>query len=457
MWLRKEKFDGMVSNISDLKKSMHVLMTSIEVFAPRQDRSVNPYRAKNTKVQEIKRKFKGEADFGNQIIQRLVNLRVAFSVPNRLFIITNPEFDGSKGEVNDVKEYINNFMALNSLDSALPRDLAREVEFEGQVATRIVWDPKEKLPRLKYYPQAETGYAVEATSDFLVNSNLQLKFTHNGKEKVIRNDEFSFIAFNDQLNVFIGYPTCGNVLVTAENIDKDLRDWRKLNHLFGHPTPHFRCEKEEDAKAVNNMIRSTGWKVGTAFATNSDFKLVGPSGVEGQMLMLSIQTGAKILSAHTGIGIHFIGFANVLSNRATADSMGEPTEVVLHSEIASWIKFYTDVFKKAIRLRNKHLNKELPEDAVLPRLVPLTDRQFKALKDIYMPLADNDHISEHTLLSKIPDIDAEEEVDKIKREEKEKEKKAKKQAEQQPPIPGQEQNKETPPGQQNAEEQNNNQ
>ena len=235
----------------------------------------------------------------------------------------------------------------------------------------------------------------------------------------MQDDDFSFIAFNDELGIYEGYPTVGGVLKILENLHKDMDDWRKLNHLFAHPTPHFKCETKEEAIAVNNLIKSIGWKVGTALATNSEFSLKGITGQEGNILMLSIQSNIKIISAHTGVGPHFLGFANTMSNRSTAESMGEPTEVTLFAEIASWKRFYVDLFNKAIRMRNKKLNQKITENILHPKLVPLTDRQWQHIKDIYMNAAKEGLISKELFLSSIPDLDVDAEMDKIKAEEAE--------------------------------------
>ena len=310
-------------------------------------------------------------------------------------------------------------MAFNNLDSSLPRDLSKEAELEGQVAIRLVWDSKEKLPRLRYYSQSTTGYTVEPLRDpYSVKPLLKLKFTHNMEDVSLSDEKFSFISFNDKLGVWEGYPTCGPILREVEHLEKDMIDWRRLNHLFAHPTPHFKCETQEEADAVNDMIKTLGWKVGTAIATSSDFNLKGPTGAEANLLMLSITTHAKLISAHTGIGIHFLGFANVMSNRATAESMGEPTEVVLHAEISGWKALYKDLYQKAINMRNARLNRKVPVDAIVPKIIPITDRQWKTIKDIFMPAAEKGLISHEFFLSQLPDVDTEAEMERIKDDEK---------------------------------------
>ena len=417
---KEDRLDKIVKQNGMLEKQIGVLLQSIETYHIA-TQSANEYKTRTAQIAETRKKYNGTALFGNQIAQRLINLRVAFSVPNRLFLTKSSSTQSNEAMIKDVKKYLSDFMTLNGLDAAIPRDLCREAELNGQVAVRLVWDPTAKLPRLIYYPYGAVNYTVKTAKDsdkYLINAKLTFEYRmpNTTTPKTLTDDNFSFIAFNDELGVYEGYPTLGGILVTIENVDKDLIDWRTYNHLFAHPTPHFKCETKEEADAISTMITGTGWRVGTAIATNSEFSLKGTTGVESNVLMMAIQTGAKIISGHTGIGIHFLGFANVMSNRATADSMGEPTEVVLHSEIASWNSFYKDLFNKAIRLRNRHLQRKYDEGAVDPKIVPLTDRQWAVIKDIYLPLLEKKVITRDTLLEKIPDIDADDEIAKLEAE-----------------------------------------
>jgi hypothetical protein len=410
----------LTQNMAQLQAMIAAQQQTIDIlYASRTN--TRKYKTRKEQVAETRRKYRGGADFGNQIAQRIVNLRVAFSMPNRLFLIKNPVIgnDAADSAVKSTKDYLNAFMELNGLDSSLPRDLAKEAELQGQVAVRLVWDPKEKLPRLKYYPWEDTGYKVEPASKYLINGKNNLVYKDElGKDVKLKDDEFVYIAFNDELNCFEGYPTCGGVLEAMENLDKDLMDWRVLNHLFAHPTPHFKCETSEEAEHLNTEIAAKGWRAGMSIATNSEFELKGTTGVEANLLMLSITTLAKIVSGHTGIAIHYLGFANVMNARATAESAGEPTEIVLHSEISSWNAFYKALFNKALALRNKELNGEIKPGLIIPKIVPLTDRQWDLIKNMWMPLAEKGLISEKTLLEKIPGLDADAEQERIADDEK---------------------------------------
>lgn len=414
MWIKKKRYDDMVSNFGTLQEQMGVVLENIEQYSSVAINRDRPYRSAIAQRAEVRGKYQGVSVYGgNMLCQRLVDLRVAFSVPNRLFLVKNDKVKASDAEVKEAKNFLNEFMARNLLDSSLPRDLAKESELDGQVLTRLVWERASKVPIIKYYPIGSVGYKIGALDKYGVKPELTAEFKINGKDIKLQDDTFTFIAFHDTLTLYKGYPTCGAILKTLENIDADLLDWRKLNHLFAHPTPHFKCESQEEAIAINDMIKTTGWHVGTAIATNADFQLKGTTGVESNLLMLSIQTNAKIISGHTGVGIHFLGFSNVMSNRATAESLGEPTEVALHAEIASWHAFYSDLLNKAIRMRNGKLNKPIREGLIIAKIVPLTDRQWRTIKEIYMPAAEKGLISQDTFLDMIPGVDTDAEKERI--------------------------------------------
>jgi hypothetical protein len=382
--------------------------------------AVSEYNTKQLQVDQIRKKYKGEGKHGNILLQRIINLRTAFTMPNRLFLIRNPQFEGSDKVVKEVKAFLYDFLNINNLDAYGPRDLTVESEKTGEILLEHTWDAINKNVALNYYAWDSPGYKIEPKDNnnkYKLNKKYKAEVSFEDKYLKIPDEKLSYIQFNEDANAIGGYPTCGPILHIIDDLEKDFKDWRCLNHLFAHPTPHFKCETSEDANAIMTLITQIGWRVGTAIATNSDFILKGPTGVEATMLMNSITTAAKLLSGHTGIGIHFFGFANVMSNRATADSMGEPTEVVLHSEMTSWKGFYNDMFKKAIATRNTLLAKTLPENAVQVKVIPITDRQYNVIKEIYMPLLENNNISRHTLFDNIPELDAANEEDRIKEQE----------------------------------------
>jgi hypothetical protein len=95
--------------------------------------------------------------------------------------------------------------------------------------------------------------------------------------------------------------------------------------------------------------------------------------------------------------------------------MGEPTEVVSNAEMSIWASFLQRLFDNAIRVRNAALSdrKPLRTGIVKPKLNTLSDRAYERLTKTWLPILQEGGISLETFLSKVPEINAEEEKRRI--------------------------------------------
>ncbi len=211
---------------------------------------------------------------------------------------------------------------------------------------------------------------------------------------------------------FIGLPVIAQVLGECENLHKALAGWRKANSFFAKWTPFFEAETWAEGKDIMKTLAASGWKVGTGFA-GKDYKLVGPTSGASTTLYNEIKTHAQIISGATGIPIHFLGFADVMSNRSTADSLTEPMEVIALTDMVRWRGFYEQLFDMAIKMRNDNINSELQAGVVKPKLAPVTDRQYERLTKFWLPAAEKGLVSKQLFLEQIPEIDEEEELKRL--------------------------------------------
>jgi len=105
---------------SVLYKAVTVLTENLHQYNIADHAGDRSYNKKKSMVAEVIAKYKGIGANGNQILQRLVNLRVAFSVPNRLFVRQNPIGEFTVPEITEAKTYMKEFMAFNGLDGDTP-------------------------------------------------------------------------------------------------------------------------------------------------------------------------------------------------------------------------------------------------------------------------------------------------------------------------------------------------
>ena len=386
--------------------------------------TANPYTTVEAQVGEIIEKFNGESDFGCELVQRIINLLAAFTLPNGLSLIVDENFKGQdKDDTGQAeRDYLARWLDENNLNEGGTLKLAQEVNMQGQVALTFEWkkaargSEDEGKVVCSYQSWMDTGFVITATG-----SNLQgpykMTFTPAGKdeEKTFRDAKFVWLAINSRFGSTEGRPRIGGILHLLEYLSMELSDWRKSNELFGHPTPFFECKDKTEVDQVTSYIKETQWRVGEAIASTAKLDLKVPTGAANESKEL-VTCLVQIISATTGISPHFLGFPNLMSNRATADSMGEPMEIVSKSVMALWSAFYDAMFDKVIRMRNANAgnDRQLREGVVKAKLLPLSDRQWKQIKEVWLPLLKESAISLQTFLSKLPGIDDEIELERIK-------------------------------------------
>ena len=373
--------------------------------------SPNPYDTKEKLVAELVKKYKGYARWGNQLIQRIVDTRAAFTMAGGLKAVARqPE------KYQAELEFIRQFIELNELDGQFAQQLAVEKELEGQVLLVLEWDKEQENVRVKFISWNDTHYQVHYQDDFYhLIEKITYQSPNDGREIEIPSEQAVFIKFNARINSREGVPTLSGLLQEAEDIDKALRDWRKLNRYFASPTPYFRTEDMQEAKELYEQLLSPGvnWQIGKVFAGPADFQLVEMSSASAQSIREEIETKIKILAGGSGVPVQFLGFPEFMSNRATAENTMEPVALVSLSEQRSWERGFKELFDKAIMLRNQMLSPpQLPlqSGAVEPKMKFITQAQVERLIQLYYPLWRDGAISLRTLLSLLPDIDPEKET-----------------------------------------------
>lgn len=351
-------------------------------------------------VDDIAERYRGQATYGNELVKRIVNFRAGIIVAGGLSL----ETDEGEAESRE-KEFISGLIDFNDLADFRNAQLGVEKEIEGQILWGLFWDASAEMVKAIYYPWSSVGYKANYDTAFdLVDVTWQ---DDQGTAQTLPADIAVFLKFNSRINEPHGWPTLSCNVVNCVNISKALADWRRINKLFASPTPFFKTEDDGQATAIMAEINSGeyDWKIGKAFASPSDYKLVGPETGGIESLEREIINNLRILSGGTDVPIQFLGLPSELSNRATADNMMEPVGISTTSEQNTWKSGFQDMFDKAIRIRNAIVpDASLREGIVRPKIATITANQLKQLVEIYIPLWEKQGLSLETMLSKVPDI-----------------------------------------------------
>jgi len=368
--------------------------------------AANPYASREKLVAELVKKYKGYASSGNQLVQRIVDTRAAFTMANGLSArMTRP------GRGARELEFIRRLIRENQLDGQFGQQLAVEKELEGQVLLVLDRPAEPEPPRVRFISWNDTHYQVNYADESYAEIRSISYESEDGKTVSLPPERSVFIKFNARIHSREGVPTLSGLLPEAEDIDLALRDWRKINRFFASPTPYFKTRDILEAKDLYDRLLAPGvdWKIGKVFAGPAEFSLVSMSGEGADSLQREIETKIKILAGGAGVPVQFLGFPEFMSNRATAENTMEPVALVSISEQRSWLAGFLELFDKAIILRNRMAPDQDPlrNGRVEPVIRFITQAQIDRLRELYLPLWRSGAIPLETLVKLLPDVDPE--------------------------------------------------
>ena len=372
----------------------------------------SPYVTYDEQVEALSKKYNGEAEWGNVIVENIINIRAAFSVGDGISPYIKDE-TGDRGQ----KElaYIEQFIVDNDLDEEVPLDWARDAEIEGKALIRLILKGKQIKARL--VPYTQHNYEIKtATGDYAEYTSAEYNLNKNKEHKkiVLKPAEFVFARFGGRTAaVNKTFPKCGKILPQTEALDKALWDWRKVNHLFGSPTPYIKAADSTEAKAINRGLTNRNWKIGKVLVTTGEFSLVSLDGTGSQSIEKEIVSLAKIVSGTVGVPVHFLGLPDLMSNRSTAENLTELVTAATAKERRIWIGAYEELFSKVLSMAP---DQNFDTDAIGCNIPHITSQKMKELVDIWMPLNAAGLVSDRTTIEQIPGIKPDEEIERIEAE-----------------------------------------
>jgi hypothetical protein len=365
--------------------------------------SANPYQSRERLVAELVNKYKGYARAGNQLIQRIVDTRAAFTMASGLSArMLTP------GEGEPELAFIRRLIRQNQLDGQFGQQLAVEKELEGQVLLTLDFRPELDTVLIRFISWNDTHYEVSYSDETYTEIKAITYDTEDNRTVSIPPERSVFIKFNARIHSREGVPNLSGLLAEAEDIDYALRDWRRINRFFASPTPYFKTADIQEAKDLYDRLLAPGvdWKIGKVFCGPAEFSLVGMNDQGYESLQREIETKVKILAGGAGVPVQFLGFPEFMSNRATAENSMEPVALISASEQRSWLGGFTELFDKAIVIRNRMApagSERLTPGKVAPLMKFVTRDKIEQLRDLYLPLWQSGAISLEALLKLLPD------------------------------------------------------
>jgi len=379
----------------------------------------NKYNTYGSAISEIDSKYRGVADWGVLQTGNIIDLRAAFIIGEGITIVKKVP------DANKEQEWAEQFLEYNDLDEEVAQEFAKEAEIEGKIALKLALEAnkaggeKEKdMVSVRFISWLDKKYKVETNpQDYLDYQRLIWRPKNKDKDEALEAKEFVYKKFGGRIhNPNEAAPKMMKCLTQVENLDMALRDWREINHIFGGPILYVECE---DAKEVEKTLAALGdknFKIKrvTAGTGKMYFVTLDIKGVES--IEKEITSNAKLVSGNTGIPIHFLGFPEFMSNRATAENLMEMVIASTSKERTTWIGAYEETITKAMIMYNGKVNDQMSKERRLDptkigvEIPIITKEHYVHLEKIYLPACVAGKISDEAFLERIPGMDVEAEL-----------------------------------------------
>ena len=420
---RVTKLEGQVHKLQHLiKDDMLSLLDATTTYKS------NAYPTYESAVAEIGRKYTGTADWGVLQTGNIIDLRSAFIIGDGITVSEKEE--GAEKEV----EWAEKFLEYNDLDREVAQEFAKEAEIEGKIALKLALeedkDVEEKedkyMVSVRFISWADRKYKVIPNPlDYLDYQKLEWKETGDHKAETLEAKEFVYKKFGGRImNPNEAAPKIMKCLTQIEGLDKAERDWRQINHIFAGPILYAECEEGKTVAIALAALADKNFKLKKVLA--GTFKLsfltLDIKGIES--LEREIISLIKLISGTTGIPVHFLGFVELMSNRATAENLMEMINAATTKERQTWIGAYEEVIKKAMVMWNEAAlqgmskGAKLDPDKIKVDIPIITKEHYDRIEKIFLPAAIAGKLSDEAFLTMIPGFDVKAELER--KEEKEK-------------------------------------
>ena len=335
----------------------------------------NAYKLYENQTREIYKKYNGWADFGVAQVRAAIDIRTAF---------ISGEGVSVSAENDATAKWIDDFLIKNNLRGERFTNAIKGTEMSGQ--TIIMMRPAEWFDGSLYVRTTRVPYSLErpyrATfKDPFIKEELEaIEFKVEGLWQKGSLGKFVYVRTGgDDFDTRGPTTKVGVVLTDCENYDRALKDMRRNNHILARITPHFKTTSSNESKSLRAKLNEMRWRIGQAFIGTADFKYVTPGQGAHENLETEMVSTIKTISSVTGIPVHWLGYVDLMSNRATADNL---YEMVKHATISERVAWERAMFELIIKAQEVYINSggtELPAlDRKIQVTLPLIDfSQFK--------------------------------------------------------------------------------
>ncbi len=383
----------------------------------------NQYKVYSTAVAEISKKYNAAADWGVLLTGNIIDLRAIFIISEGIQVV--PRKGIAYQDAEKELTWANDFLEFNGLDKEAAQAYAREAEIEGKIALKLQpvtlkadeFKAYPKMVNVRYISWTDKRYKVKtANDDPMTYTELVWRPKNTQKDETIKAPGFVYKKFGGRVNnANEAQPKIMKCLTEVDYVSKALRDWREIDRLFSAPTPEIEVGTVSEAEKMDTVVGKINWKIKKIFTHTGKFRYVSPEMGGTASLDAEILRMLTMISGTTGVPLHWLGVTELLKQVATANDLREMANIATTPERMTWEGAYEETIVKAMKLSNKanqagEGSQKLDPNKVRVKIPVISKEQWTRIEKVYLPLSVAGKISDELLLSNIPGVDLQEEL-----------------------------------------------
>ena len=382
-----------------------ILNTGVTGFGQNgQEVDKNNYRTYEAQVRASYDMYEARADYGAEMFGGIVDMRVAFICGEGVSYTTKNKA---------AAEWIKQFLTDNRLNGSRLVDIVTTGELEGRDLltlglaernTGLAQDKGKKYVTVDELSWQKLRYAIEEKAGRV--SKISYQETGANAPTVVDLKKSTYLVLGRTLwnNCNATPNRLHKVLTDFENFSRAKYDLRNNTHLFGRVMQDFKTDSPGDAAAVSALLKSSGWQIGDGYVGPADHRLLEPTGAAGASIEKDALLSLKLISSASGIPMHYLAWPELMSNRATAESLIEVVNAATLRERLVWAEAFKDLILKAMVYAidsNGEKSAIIPDDLEV-QFSLVSVALIKQLAEVWGPEVEAGRISKHTYYSRMP-------------------------------------------------------
>ncbi len=384
------------------------------------DAEYNIYPDYETKVKELTKRYNASGE-KYSLEKTAINYRVAWIAGGGI---------RTKSTDKATDDFIKQYFKWNRMHPFKLRQYVTIGEIEGKVLRSLVLkddesstykiDGKGKRVESRILRFNRFKYTVVSKSDdYGEIEKITYKVDGKDKSEELKPGSFVFLPLYGLEDAYTETPSLvASVLYLFDNLYKAFRGLRAYNDKYPYPDLVSEATGQDATNTATwnfNSHTTNGKfdaKKGSYFAAAGTMKYIEPAGSGIEAFKEEAFLSARAISGATGVPIIFLGFVDLMSNRATATELPEMINASTTFERELWEESIKEEIIKAAAL----LGVKIQPDTITVSL-PLVAMSFiELISKIFGDLEERKVISRETLREMIPGVDHQLEEERLKRQ-----------------------------------------